>query len=203
MAKLGPLALAAIAAAFCRMGESRRFAAGRRPFLRRRPPRRNSAAGICAATSGVGVNAAAPELKITPDPIGRRRGRVHFRRRDAVCSATRRCRRSAWSTSAPAIRSTSWFRADATIEYRAGARLQSLYAADRLGWRPGAICRDRLSRRRRLVRRPRQRLLSNLGTWYGLSPFLGAGVGFADNRLLERQREPPRGGAEASPRARD
>ena len=85
---------------------------------------------------GIGVNSTAPELKDSArSDRGRRCGRVHFRGCDPGRSATRRCRRLGWSTSAQAIRSTAGFAP--TPDIGARARLQSLYA----GTDPGRLAR--------------------------------------------------------------
>ena len=121
---------------------------------------------------GGGVNAAAPKLEI-----------------DA--RAARGPDRNASGLGSPSLspfgmvdvgagyQATSWFRADATIEYRFGASLRSgaTYA-----WAGSAQTGDAF----------RADVASFVGlvngyvspvAWYGFSPFLGAGVGFADNRL--------------------
>ncbi len=73
-----------------------------------------------------------------------------------------------------------WFRTDATLEYRFGARLQSTLAvAD-----PGgpAVAYDRLSGGVASI----AALLNGyafLGSYWGVTPFVGAGLGFADNAL--------------------
>ena len=74
---------------------------------------------------------------------------------------------------------TNWFRADATIEYRFGASLRSgaTYAWAGLP-QTGDAFRADVASFVGLV----NGYLSPVA-WYGFSPFLGAGVGFADNRL--------------------
>jgi opacity protein-like surface antigen len=68
----------------------------------------------------------------------------------------------------------SWFRADATLEYRAGARLDSLYSQPQVT----DSYRADVSSFVGLVNG-----YATPGTWYGFTPFLGAGVGVAENRV--------------------
>ena len=170
-------------------GDRRRFPADgrkppicrrRRPFLRRRPPRRNSAAGIARRR-------------------GRRRqcGGAETRDHARAARGPTRRKRSVSPSLSPfgmvdvgaGYQATSWFRADATID------IASAQASARARLTPGqgGANRGRLSRRRRLVRRPGQRLCR--------LPPPGTGFRFPRRRswlrrqpALERQREPPRVG---------
>ena len=78
----------------------------------------------------------------------------------------------------------NWFRADATIEYRFGAGLHSRFAAAR----PASPALDGPAQYADFDRGDVASIVglvngyASPGAWYGLSPFLGAGVGFADNR---------------------
>ena len=109
---------------------------------------------------GGGVNTTAPELRIAPDPIaaGLAGGFISSAATKTFNNAT--LSPSAMIDAGVGYQFDGWFRADATLEYRAGARLQSQYAARGPGFRfrsPVAI-RGIRSRRRLLDRRPRQRL---------------------------------------------
>ncbi len=72
-----------------------------------------------------------------------------------------------------------WFRMDATLEYRFGGRLRSLYAIDEPS-RLAAYGRVRagVSSLVALVNG-----YVDLGNYWGATPFVGAGVGVADNAL--------------------
>ena len=84
------------------------------------------------------------------------------------------------------------FRADGTLEYRALARLRSLSTLTDPaspyfgGLAPfGGFDRADVASFVGLING-----YVNPGTWYGFAPFLGAGVGFADNRLSGFSRRP-------------
>jgi opacity protein-like surface antigen len=121
---------------------------------------------------GTGLNATAPQLEIAPAPL-------------ATPPAIPTFSRSSLSPFGMVdvgvgYQPINWFRADATIEYRGGASLQSGAAA--YPW-PGRA-QDAVSFHADAA--SFVGLLNGYlapGVWYGLSPFLGAGIGFADNRL--------------------
>ncbi|WP_406854687.1 outer membrane protein [Alsobacter sp. KACC 23698] len=75
----------------------------------------------------------------------------------------------------------NWFRADLTGEYRGGGRYAAIesYTTSSCG---GAVCFDNYNGNIRS-----SVFLANgyvdLGTWVGVTPFVGAGVGFANHKL--------------------
>ena len=79
----------------------------------------------------------------------------------------------------------NWFRVDATLEYRAGARLRSQYAlTDPASPTFGGSAQDAGPFRADVA--SIVGLVNGYaspGTWYGLTPFLGVGAGFAGNKL--------------------
>jgi opacity protein-like surface antigen len=170
MARLGPLACAAIVAASCGWAKAADLPAA--PDLPPAAPAEEEFSGwYLRGDVGGGVNAAAPKLEIAPGPL-------------AGPIATQAVWRPSLSPSGmidvgAGYQATSWFRADATIEYRFGASLRS-GATD--AWAGSAQTGNAF----------RADAASFVGlvngyvspvAWYGFSPFLGAGVGFADNRL--------------------
>jgi len=78
----------------------------------------------------------------------------------------------------------SWFRSDATLEYRDGGAFQSLYVLNN----PGAATGD-VSQYANFYRGNVSSWIAmangyvDLGTWSGITPFVGAGVGYARNTL--------------------
>jgi opacity protein-like surface antigen len=128
---------------------------------------------------GGGVNTTAPELKIAPDPIaaGVAGGFISGAATQTFNNAT--LSPFGMIDAGAGYQFNSVFRADATLEYRGGASLRSTSAA--YPW-PGpsqnadAFHAD-VSSFVGLVNG-----YVTPGAWYGFSPFLGAGVGFADNR---------------------
>jgi opacity protein-like surface antigen len=170
MARLGPLACAAIAAASC--GWARAADLPPAPSLPPAAPAEEEFSGwYLRGDAGGGVNAAAPKLEIAPGPL-------------ASPIATQAVFSPSLSPSGmvdvgAGYQATNWFRADATIEYRFGASLRSGPA---YAWAGSAQTGDAFH----------ADVASFVGlvnatvspvAWYGFSPFLGAGVGFADNRL--------------------
>lgn len=175
MAKLGPFALAGVAAASC--GWARAADLPPAPSLPPPSPAEAEFGGwYLRGDVGVGVNSTAPELKTSPDPIvagGFISG-----------AATRAFDKTTLSPFGmvdigAGYQLSSWFRVDATLEYRAGADLQSRSALTDGG--PELYANSDRADVASIVGLVNG--YANLGTWYGFSPFLGAGVGFADNRL--------------------
>jgi opacity protein-like surface antigen len=170
MAKLGPLVLAGIAAA-CG-GWARAADLPPAPSL---PPPSSADSQFggwyLRGDAGVGVNSTAPELR----------------------SAGAATRTFGDTTLSPfgmidvggGYQFNGMFRADGTLEYRALARLRSPSmltdsASPHFGDPApfGGFDRANVASFVGLING-----YATPGTWYGFAPFLGAGVGFADNRL--------------------
>ena len=132
---------------------------------------------------GGGLNMTAPELKVAPDPIaaGLAGGFISGAATETFDNAT--LSPFGMIDAGVGYQFDGWFRADATLEYHAGARLHSRYAA-----RGPASASGVPSQYAEFDRRDVSSIVglvngyASPGTWYGLSPFVGAGVGFADNR---------------------
>jgi opacity protein-like surface antigen len=130
--------------------------------------------------AGAGLNATAPELRISPDPIAA--GVADGFRSAAATEGFNATTLSPFGMVdiGAGYQFNGWLRADATLEYRAGAGLQSGAAA--YSWQ--APSQDAVS-----FHADASSFIGLLngyvapGVWYGLWPFLGAGIGFADNRL--------------------
>jgi opacity protein-like surface antigen len=134
---------------------------------------------------GLGVNAAAPELQNTPDPIA-----AGVASGFLSPSATQAFNNSTLSPSGmidvgAGYQFNPWFRVDGTFEYRGGAGLQSLYtltdpASPYFGGplQYADFYRANVSSFIGLLNG-----YANLGNWYGISPFIGAGLGLADNNV--------------------
>ena len=77
----------------------------------------------------------------------------------------------------------NWFRADVTGEYHGGSRVQALYVINDPNGSPQTQAADfysgNLSSIVGLVNG-----YADLGTWSGVTPYVGAGVGFAGNTLF-------------------
>jgi opacity protein-like surface antigen len=135
--------------------------------------------------AGAGFNATAPELRTAPGPIAA--GDVEgFIPPDPTeeFSATKLSPFGMIDIGG-GYQLNGWLRADATLEYRTGARLQSRYALAESASptlsgpaQYGDLYRAGVASFVGLVNG-----YANLGTWYGFSPFVGAGIGFADNRV--------------------
>jgi opacity protein-like surface antigen len=152
---------------------------------------------------GGGVNMTAPELRIAPDPIaaGLAGGFISSAATKTFNNAT--LSPSAMIDAGVGYQFDGWFRADATLEYRAGARLHSQYAA-----RGPASASGVPSQYAEFDRGDVSSIVglvngyASPGSWYGLSPFVGAGVGFADNRTSGWTVETPLGATGYANRSR-
>jgi opacity protein-like surface antigen len=190
MAKLGPLVLAAIAAASG--GGAAKAIAADLPPAPSLPPQSASEAEFAGwylrGDVGGGVNMTAPKLRVA-DPIapGLAGGFI---------SAPRTFENTTLSPSGmidvgAGYQFDDWFRADATLEYRAGADLHSSFAAAGPTSPEFAhIVGGEVASIVGLVNG-----YATPGAWYGLSPFIGAGVGFADNRTSGFTVQAPLGAA--------
>jgi len=74
----------------------------------------------------------------------------------------------------------NWLRFDVTGEYRGGGHFQALeqVAIPSIGYQNADFYRGDVSSIIGLVNG-----YVDIGTWYGITPFVGAGVGFANNRI--------------------
>ncbi len=135
---------------------------------------------------GFGLAAGAPELQNAPNPI------VAGVARGFLSSAAHQSFNNTSLSSSGMIdfglgyQFNSWFRLDGTLEYRGGANLQLLYTLiDPITPTFGGptqfadFYRANVSSFVGLVNG-----YVHLGTWYGVSPFVGAGVGFAENNVF-------------------
>jgi opacity protein-like surface antigen len=178
MAKLGPVALAGVAAASCGWASAADLPPA--PSLPPASPAEAEFGGwYLRGDVAVGVNSAAPKLETAPNPIGA--GVAGGFISGAATQSFDNTTLSPFGMIdlGAGYQFNSFLRVDATVEYRGGARLESHYALT-----DGAAALNAYSGRADVA--SIVGLVNgnaNLGTWYGLSPFLGAGVGFADNRL--------------------
>ena len=134
---------------------------------------------------GAGINANRLDLKTAPDPIaaGVSSGFLSSQASQAFNNTT--LSPFGLIDVGAGYRFNSWFRVDGTLEYRAGANLQSLYtltdpASPGFGG-PAQFAdffRADVSSFIGLING-----YVNLGTYLGVSPFIGAGLGFADNSV--------------------
>jgi opacity protein-like surface antigen len=134
---------------------------------------------------GAGINATSVDLQNDPDPIaaGVSSGFLSSQANQAYDNTT--LSPFGLIDVGAGYQFNSWFRADGTLEYRGGADLQSLYtltdpASPGFGG-PAQFAdfyRADVSSFIGLVNG-----YVNLGSYWGMSPFVGAGVGFADNSV--------------------
>jgi opacity protein-like surface antigen len=171
MAKLRRLALAGIAAAS--WGSAKAADLPPVPSLPSEPPEAAEFSGwYLRGDVGGGVEAASPQLDITPGPLA---GPI------AIPTPLHSSLSPFGMVDIGAgYQPMSWFRADATIGYRGSANLRS--SASGYPWlgpaQNGDVFHANLASFVGLVNG-----YVVPGAWYGFSPFLGASVGFADNRL--------------------
>jgi opacity protein-like surface antigen len=134
---------------------------------------------------GFGVAAARPNLQNEPDPVatGVSSGFLSPYASESFNNTT--LSSSGMFDFGVGYRFNNWFRVDGTVEYRGGANLESLYtltdaASPAFG---GALqyadfYRADVSSIVGLVNG-----YVDLGTYWGMTPFVGAGLGFADNMV--------------------
>jgi opacity protein-like surface antigen len=132
---------------------------------------------------GLAVNSWAPSLGISPDPVaaGRASGFLDANANNSFNNST--LSSSALFDVGVGYQVNNWFRADVTGELRGGGELQSLetlndFTSIRNNKQFADFYRANTSSAIGLVN-----AYANLGTWFGVTPFVGAGVGVAYNRL--------------------
>jgi opacity protein-like surface antigen len=134
---------------------------------------------------GAGINATSLDFQTAPDPIatGVSSGFLSSQANQAFNNAT--LSPFGLIDVGAGYRFNSWFRVDGTLEYRAGANLQSLYTLTDPA-SPGYGGPAQFADFYRADVSSFIGLINgyvNLGTYLGISPFIGAGLGFADNSV--------------------
>ena len=126
----------------------------------------------------MGINAWTPSLAVAPDPL-------------AVGTYSAAATNDFYNPTISAAgifdlgfgyQFNNWFRVDFTGEYRGGAHFQTLEALNDVGppvQQYADFYRADLSSYIAMVNG-----YVDMGTWYGITPYVGAGVGFAYNKLF-------------------
>lgn len=149
------------------------------------PPVSDFAGWYLRGDVGLGLNATAPELQDLPDPIvtGIANGFLSHAASQSFNNTT--LSSSGMVDVGLGYQFNDWLRVDGTVEYRGGANLQSLFAlTDPASPAFGGplqyadFYRANVSSVIGLVNG-----YLNLPSWYGISPFIGAGVGVASNSV--------------------
>jgi len=124
---------------------------------------------------GIGVEAGTLDLKNTPDPLP---GYYSYAATQAFNNTT--LSESGEFDVGVGYQFNRWLRGDLTLEYRGGATLQSLYTlTDSVSTQQYAdFYRADVSSIIGLAN-----VYADIGTWYGITPFVGAGIGFAHNMV--------------------
>jgi opacity protein-like surface antigen len=132
---------------------------------------------------GVAANFSVPSLGISPDPVaaGQASGFLDGNANNSFNNST--LSSSALFDVGVGYQVNNWFRADLTGEFRGGGELQSLETLNDFNLNGNQkqfadFYRANTSSAIGLVN-----AYADLGTWYGVTPFVGAGVGVAYNRL--------------------
>jgi opacity protein-like surface antigen len=128
---------------------------------------------------GMAVNANTPNLVASPDPLpgGYATGANESFTNTSISS-------SELADVGVGYQFNTWLRGDITAEYRDGGHFQSLYTLNNPNTPAGGISqlsdfyRGNVSSAVGLAN-----VYADLGTWYGITPFVGGGVGVAYNRL--------------------
>ncbi|HEY3718850.1 MAG TPA: outer membrane beta-barrel protein [Roseiarcus sp.] len=129
---------------------------------------------------GISENFSKPSVSISPDPVaaGLASGFLAPGADNTFLNPT--ISQSALFDAGVGYQVNNWFRADVTGELRGGGEFQSLKVLNDLGNNRqfADFYRANTSSAIGLVN-----AYADLGTWYGITPFVGAGVGVAYNRL--------------------
>ena len=129
---------------------------------------------------GMAINSQTPSLENTPDPLA---GGFYQAGANESFNNTTLSSSELFDVGV-GYQVNSWLRGDLTAEYRDGAHFQSLYTLNNPNAGAGQI-----SQLLDFYRANTSSLIgmanvyADLGTWYGVTPYVGGGVGVADNRL--------------------
>jgi opacity protein-like surface antigen len=144
------------------------------------PPAQEFSGWYLRGDIGMAVNAQTPNPSISPDPIaaGLASGFLAAGATNTFFNPT--LSESALFDVGVGYQVNNWFRADVTGEYRGGGQFQTLEVLNDVGNNRqfADFYRGNVSSAIGMVNG-----YADLGTWYGISPFVGAGVGVAYNRL--------------------
>jgi opacity protein-like surface antigen len=136
---------------------------------------------------GIGMNAATPSLAVAPDPLA-----AGILDGSLDTAATNNFFNPTISSSGifdfgVGYQFNSWFRADVTEEYRGGAAFQTLEVLNEPNIVAGNTSTQQYADFYRANLSSYVTMLNgyaDLGTWYGVTPYVGAGLGFAYNKLF-------------------
>jgi opacity protein-like surface antigen len=139
---------------------------------------------------GLAANAATPNLVASPNPLPSGLASGYF-----TGTPTQSFNNSSISAAANfdlgvGYQVNNWFRFDVTGEYRGGSQFQSLYVINDVGnTGTGTFAGKGPTQLADFYRGSISSLVglfngyADLGTWYGITPYVGAGVGLARNTL--------------------
>jgi opacity protein-like surface antigen len=124
---------------------------------------------------GLGVNASTPSLAVSPNPLA-----------GYPASATNNFYNSSISASGIfdigfGYQFNNWLRGDITEEYRGGGHFQSLEVLNDYA---GGLQYSDFYRANMWSAVTMFNGYADMGTWWGVTPYVGAGVGFAYNKLF-------------------
>jgi opacity protein-like surface antigen len=131
---------------------------------------------------GVGVNASTPNLQNSPDPLA---GGFYGPGASESFNNTTISSSEIFDVGV-GYQANNWLRGDITGEYRDGGHFQSLYSLSNPNFGPGNTSISQLLDFYRANTSSIVGLVNvyaDLGTWYGITPFVGGGVGVARNTL--------------------
>src|SRR5271163_169884 len=131
---------------------------------------------------GVGVNAWAPQMATSPNPLaGTNSGGFAYSAEAWQAFNNSSVSASGMYDVGVGYRFNPWLRGDVTLEYRGGAHFQSLYTLNDPTpptTQYADFYRGDVSSVVGLVN-----AYVDIGTWYGITPYVGAGIGFSHNML--------------------
>ena len=134
---------------------------------------------------GIATNAESINLKNTPDPIPLGLGSGYLSAGANAAFNNTTLSSSGFIDVGVGYQFNPWLRGDVTFEYRDGGQFQSAYNINN----PGAFGTNTPTQFTDFYRAnlssaiAMANVYADLGTWYGLTPYVGGGLGVANNRL--------------------
>lgn len=131
---------------------------------------------------GIAVNSNAPSLAVTPNPLAS--GGLSSAATNTFYNST--LSSSGLGDVGFGYQFNSWFRADVTGEYRGGSSFQTLEVLSDQTILPGNVSGQQYADFYRANLSSYIAMVNgyvDMGTWYGITPYVGAGVGVAYNKL--------------------
>jgi opacity protein-like surface antigen len=152
------------------------------PPLEPLPPVADFSGWYLRGDVGIGLSSANVDLQNSPDPLlGTSPGGLPYSSAATEAFNNTTLSESGMFDVGVGYQFNRWLRGDLTVEYRGGANLQSLYTIN--DPTPPTTQYSDFYRANVSSVIGLANGYADIGTWYGVTPFVGAGVGFAHNMV--------------------